>query len=193
MTSLLAGGRHSPNLMSVAPFLCSIAIIAKMVVPMCSITEGLILRSAAAAQRIVIFGRTFAPLFGAQMDCSRHTVWAILRNGDLRRTLDAVAGCGRRESQSPGGALLDLRGYHIRGCPVWIDPRFLMQLENRGQFISAEAGVLTDTPIVEDCNFFSSVDVATVRNAAIKLLTFETDCRVRAITEWLVRRTSTAT
>jgi hypothetical protein len=72
------------------------------------------------------------------------------------------------------------------------DERFLADVEYRGEAISAEAGMGTDSTIVEDLDLLSLISIASIWNPVRVFLSRKLRFRVGAISEGLRARLPTA-
>ena len=158
-----------------------------------AVAERLVLRGAAAAQRVALSGGNRVGALPGQRDRADDRVRSVLRHGDpgrvlLRRRFDVID----RIAQRAGRTLADCVDDCIDARAVGIDPRLAAVLEDGSEVIGAASRVRADRTIVEDRDFLAAVDVA-LRCPGLRLpRAREAVLPVRPVAERLCRGTAAA-
>ena len=162
-------------------------------VPVLPAAERFVLACAASAERYVVGGRPLREFDVVELATAGRDVGASRREPECRwtaavtvlDTVDRVAQRTRRTHPDHGDDLLS------RGARR-VDERFGPEPEHRRQVVGAATGVSAQRAVVVDREVAVHVLVAPVRCAVWVLLAREPVAGVRAVTEWLVARTSAA-
>src|SRR5258708_24531056 len=163
--------------------------IAEPRVPVRAVAERLVLRRAAAAQRVVLRGGTLPELHAHELDATGDRVRPVVGHRYHRRALrrfgpDAVD----RVAERAGRALPDRRDDLLHPGAVRVYPRLFAHAEHRLQLVGAEPGVRADRAVVENGDALSGVTLALVLARVRGIAAAETDRAVRPVAERLVLR-----
>src|SRR5258708_37781897 len=167
--------------------------IAEPRVPVRAVAERLVLRRAAAAQRVVLRGGTLPELHAHELDAAGDRVRPVVGPGDHRRAvrrlgLDAVD----RVAERPRRALPDRRDDLLHPGAVRSDPRLVVHAEHRLQPVGAEPRVRADRAVVENRDALAGIALAPVLARIRGVRVLEADHAVRSVTEGLVLRGAAA-
>src|SRR5262245_57344909 len=161
--------------------------------PVRPIAERLVLRSAAAAQRVVLLRGAVTKCHGRKFDAAGHCVRPVVHHRDHRLArgrlrFDAVPGIAQR----PGGAFLD-RGDHLRDCgAIGVDPGLGIHPKHFLQTVSAEPGVGADRAVVEDGDVLTRKSHPPIPGRIGRVAVRKAVPAVRPIAEGLVGRATAA-
>src|SRR3989442_14828850 len=152
-----------------------------------TVAERLVPRSAAAAQRVMLFRCALAERHAEQLDPAGDRVGPVVGHRDRRLALlVAVLDVLYRVAQRTRGAFLDRLDDLLGACAIGIDPGLRPHPEDRLQAVGAEAGVGADAAVVVDGDAPAGVALAAVRRGVPPPLVLEPDQSLRACAERLV-------
>src|SRR5258708_16789861 len=163
--------------------------IAEPRVPVRAVAERLVLRRAAAAQRVVLRGRALPELHAHKLDAAGDRVRPVVGHGHhgraLRRVgLDAVD----RVAERPGRTLPDRRDDLLRLRAVRGYPRLVVLAEHGLELVGAEPRVRAQRAVVENGDALAGIALALVLARIRGIAVAETDRGVRSVAEGLVLR-----
>src|SRR6266850_2421431 len=158
-----------------------------------AVAKRLVLRRAAAAQRVVLGGSTVAELYAHKLDAARNCVGAVIGHGHHGRALRGLRfHAVDRIAQRPRGTFLD-RGDDLANlCAVRIDPRLGILAKHGLQAVGAVARVGADAAIVENRDALADITHALVLAGVGGIRVLEPDRAVRSVAERLGLRLAAA-
>src|SRR5947208_10011032 len=152
-----------------------------------TVAERLVPRSAAAAQRVVLFRCALAEGYADQLYPAGNRVGPVVGHRDRRLAfLVAVLDVLYRVAQRTRRAFLDRLDDLLGARAIGVDPGLCAHPEDRLQAVGAEAGVGADAAIVVDGDALAGVALPAVRRRVPAPLILEPDQAVRAVAERLV-------
>src|SRR2546426_3019647 len=150
--------------------------VAEPDLPVGAVAKRLVLRSAAAAQRVMLFRCALAEGHAEQLYPAGDRVGPVVGHRNRRLAfLVAVLDVLYRVAQRTRRAFLDRLDDLLGACAIGVDPGLCAHPEDRLQAVGAEAGVGADAAIVVDGNALAGIALAAVRSRAGAPLVLEPD------------------